>query len=125
MNYISVLSFSLDFFWLNILPGFLDYQSGFWGVDVLRHEQEAADLHDVPVGFPGVALDAGQGGVYVGAEQRGVRASHQVSVEQSGVSLPGLDLDRGDVVAAIKIKVLLWQLLNKPIENIVVSSYVY
>ena len=85
VDYFLDSTFFLKDIGLQILPGFLDYLGCFLEVDALRHEDEAADLHDVPVGLPGISLDAGQGGIHVGAEQRRIGAGHQVAIEESRI----------------------------------------
>ena len=67
---------------------FLDYLDRFVKVDVIRHEDEAADLNDVPVGLPGISLDAGQGGIHVGAEQCRIGAGRQVAIEEGRIRRP-------------------------------------
>ena len=68
----------------------------------LGHQNEAADLHQVPVALLWVLDDASQGSNGVGAEEWWEGSGHRVAVEEGGVGWPWLDLVGRYVVTANK-----------------------
>ena len=102
----SDIYYKFFYFGVNILacnlPGLLGDLNCFLNANRLGHQNEAADLYQVPVALLWVLNDASQGSNGVGAEEWWEGSGHQVAVEEGGVGWPWLDLVGRYVVTANK-----------------------